>query len=208
MEARRGRILEEAGRLLSAGGIEELTVRALAQQARVTVPTIYNLIGAKEAIVAALVAEALDRLDATMAALPAARGIARGQAAVRANLDLCFSEPCRYRALYRSLTDPHASCAPFGQLFRRAGEVFTLAVREAVADEDLHGRLLALPLGHHILHGLIETFRLWGTEALSVAATEARASYVLLTGFMADATKQGRRKILERLQAVEVLLDN
>jgi AcrR family transcriptional regulator len=207
MDARRRRILAEAQHLLAGGGPDALTLRALADRAGVTVPTIYNLIGAKEQIVAALIAEALDRMDATVAALPAARGIARAEAAVRANLDICTAEPECYAALYRALHDIQASGAPLGPLFRRAGEIFCTSVREAQKDGDLHGRLLPVPLGHHILHAQIETFRLWGAGALDVAATEARALYALYAALMADATKQGRRLLLERLHRYEARLD-
>ncbi len=207
MDARRRRILAEATHLLASGGPDSLTLRALADRACVTVPTIYNLVGAKEQVVAALIAESLDRMDQAVAALPPRRGIARAEAAVRANLDMCAAEPERYGALYRSLQDVQGNCAPLGPLFRRAGETFCTAVREAQKDGDLHGRLLPLPLGHHILHTQIEIFRLWGVGALTAPATEARALYALHVGFMADATKQGRRVLLDRLQSSERVLD-
>jgi AcrR family transcriptional regulator len=207
MDARRRRILAEAQHLLAGGGTEALTIRALADRACVTVPTIYNLVGAKEQVVAALITEALDRMDAAVAALPAARGISRAEAAVRANLDMCAAEPERYAALYRTLEDVQGSAAPLGPLFRRAGETFCTAVREAQKDGDLHGRLRPVPLGHHILHAQVETFRLWGVGALDVAATEARALYTLYVTLMADATKQGRRVLLERLHIHEARLD-
>src|ERR1700733_7941442 len=164
MDARRRRILEEASRLLAAGGTEALTLRTLACRACVTVPTIYNLIGPKEQVVAALIAETLDVMDDALAAMPTLRGIARAEAAVRSNLSLCFAEPDRYGALYRSLQSiqGHPNETLLGPIFRRAGEVFHAAVREAQKDGDLHGRLRPLPLGHHILHGQIETFRVGG----------------------------------------------
>jgi len=208
MDARRRRILLEAQNLLASGGTDALTLRALADRACVTVPTIYNLVGAKEQVVAALIAEGLDCMDAAVAALPPARGIARAEAAVRANLDICFAEPERYAALYRAAQDVQGSTAPLGPLFRRAGDIFCTSVREAQKDGDLHGRLLPLPLGHHILHAQIETFRLWGTGALGVAATEARALYAFYVTLMADATKQGRRLLLERLKTCEGRLDS
>jgi AcrR family transcriptional regulator len=209
MDARRRRILEEASRLLAAGGTEALTLRTLACRACVTVPTIYNLIGPKEEIVAALIAEALDAMDDALAAMPALRGIARAEAAVRSNLTLCFAEPDRYGALYRSLQSiqGHPNETLLGPIFRRAGEVFHAAVREAQHAGDLHGRLRSLPLGHHILHAQIETFRLWGIGALSQPTTEARALYAMYVTFMADATKQGRKILLDRLQSCEAALD-
>jgi len=50
MEARRRQILEAARRLIESEGYDELTMRNLANESGVTVPTIYNLIGNKEQV--------------------------------------------------------------------------------------------------------------------------------------------------------------
>lgn len=70
MAERRSRILAAARELISEGGFDGLTMRQLAERARVSVPTVYNLIGNKflllEALLRAQVAEAL----AALARLP------------------------------------------------------------------------------------------------------------------------------------------
>ncbi len=50
MEARRQQILEAARGLIESSGYEELTMRSLALESGVTVPTIYNLIGNKQQV--------------------------------------------------------------------------------------------------------------------------------------------------------------
>lgn len=50
MEARRRQILEAARGLIETRGYDALTMRNLANESRVTVPTIYNLIGNKEQV--------------------------------------------------------------------------------------------------------------------------------------------------------------
>jgi len=210
MDARRQRILDEAGRLLGAGGVEGLTLRGLAAAACVTVPTIYNLVGCKERVVAALIAASLDELEQAQTALPAQRGLARGEQAVRASTALFFGDPARYGAVFRALQELQhqpAAQAALGPLFRRAGDVYCQAVAEAQAAGDLHGRLLPVPLGHHILHAQIENFRLWGVGSLPAPAVQARAFYALHVSFMADATRQGRKWLLERMRESEALLD-
>ena len=49
MAERRERILEAARGLVERGGYDGLTMRSLATASGVTVPTVYNLIGGKEA---------------------------------------------------------------------------------------------------------------------------------------------------------------
>jgi AcrR family transcriptional regulator len=211
MDARRQRILSAASSMLAAGGMAGLTVREVAERAGVTVPTIYNLIGSKEQLATALIAAALDQLDQALLALPDRRGLLRAQAAVHCSADLFFNAPEQYGAVFRALQDlqrdPAATKPTLGPLFRRAGEVFCQAVREAQADGTLHGRLQAVPLGHHILHCQVETYRLWGVGSLPEPAARARALYAAHVSLMADATKAGRRILLEWLKPSEAILD-
>lgn len=209
MDARRRRILDEACAMLAGGGMEGLTLRGLAGRAGVTVPTIYNLVGGKEELVASLIIEALDAQSSAMAALPPRAGIARAEAAVRCSTTLYMGAPERYGAMFRAMQDLQAqpNDTVLGPLFTRAGDVYCQAVREAQAMGELHGRLLPTPLGHHILHAQIETFRLWAVCGLHRDATAARALYALYVSLMADATKQGRKILLERLREVEAVLD-
>jgi AcrR family transcriptional regulator len=209
MDARRQRILDEACLLLADGGTEGLTLRGLAENSGVTVPTIYNLIGCKDRVVTSLIAGALDRLDEALRGVPAARGIRRAEAAVGAGVELFLGEPGRYAAVFRALQEVQGQPgdAVLGSLFRRAGEVYCLAVREAQQDGDLHGRLLPVPLGHHILHAQIEGFRLWGVGSLAAPAVRARAFYALYVSLLADATKPVRKVLLERMRGSQKILD-
>ncbi len=211
MEARRRRILDEAGRLLASGGLEALNLRTLAENACVTVPTIYNLIGSKVQVVAGLIADAERTIDDAMAALPSLRGFARAEAAVRGHITQFLYAPERYGALYRALAcvqaEAKAAAPPLQPVFRQTAEVFCTSLREAAQSGDLHGRLSPMPLARHIIHGQVETFRLWSLGLVMPAATEARLLYSLHVALMADATKQGRRILLERLRASESRLD-
>jgi len=61
MAERRERILSAARGIIGDEGYETLTMRSLAGRARVTVPTIYNLVGGKEAVLFAAVQEQTSR---------------------------------------------------------------------------------------------------------------------------------------------------
>ena len=66
MEKRRERILEQARKMLAEGGFEALNLRYLAEAAGITVPTIYNLIGNKAAILKALVMGGFAHFEASL----------------------------------------------------------------------------------------------------------------------------------------------
>jgi AcrR family transcriptional regulator len=209
MDARRQRILDEACHLLAGGGTGGLTLRALAENSGVTVPTIYNLVGCKDQVVTALIAGALDRLDEALPGPPTVRGIGRAEAAVATSAALFLGEPGRYGAVFRALQEMQGrpDDLVLGPLFRRAGEVYCQAVREAQHDGDLHGRLRPVPLGHHILHAQIESFRLWGVGTFAAPVVRARAFYALYVSLLADAAKPVRKMLLERVRESEQVLD-
>ena len=94
MAERRERILEAAREIIAVQGFEGLTVRALAEAARVTVPTIYNLIGSKDQVLLATVAEQTERW---------VRGIERAGGDVVPIIDANNRELLRRPRYYRSL---------------------------------------------------------------------------------------------------------
>lgn len=208
MDARRLRILEEAGAMLAAGGMEGLTLRGVATRAGVTVPTIYNLIGGKETVVAALIGTALDAQDAALAALPPCRGLARAEAAAEASLALYLGAPERYAGLFRALSEleANAACGALAGEFERAATTYARAVAEAQEAGDLRGALAAPVLGRHIVHGQIDVLRRWAAGGYSTDSAHAAAHYALITALLADAAKPGRKKLLAKLAPHEAVL--
>ncbi len=66
---RRQQILQAARDLITADGIGALSMRALAHRARVSVPTVYALVGGRDDVIAALLAEGAHRFDDGMGAV-------------------------------------------------------------------------------------------------------------------------------------------
>lgn len=79
---RRARILTAARQLIAERGFEGLTMRDLARASRVSVPTLYNLFGAKHALI-------LGELESTFAAVVAGMEKARGGDVVARALAVC-----------------------------------------------------------------------------------------------------------------------
>jgi AcrR family transcriptional regulator len=65
-DERRAQILRAARDLVADGGLDALTMRAVAQRARLSVPTVYNLVGSRADVVAALLDAGGDQLDALL----------------------------------------------------------------------------------------------------------------------------------------------
>jgi len=109
MAERRQRILAAARAIVAARGYEALTMRELAQRSHVTVPTLYNLIGGKQAVLAAAVEEQTARFLAAIeqraGASPAARLLAVIESCTRELLGL----PAYYRTLLHLLYTAEAA---------------------------------------------------------------------------------------------------
>lgn len=191
--------------MAAAGGGSGVTVRELAAAAGVTVPTIYNLVGSKEHVVAAIIGAALTRLEGVLAAMPEMRGIERARAIVEESLQLFFSERATYRAAFRLLQEAEggANSSVLADVFGRAADLQRLAAIEARQDAHLCGDLDPLFLGQGILHAFLTAQRYWALGAFSDQTAAARALYGLYSALLADATPAGRALILPRLRAAE-----
>jgi AcrR family transcriptional regulator len=96
---RRERILQSAREMIGSRGYESLTMRDLARAARVTVPTIYNLIGGKEALLFAAIEEQTARFLTTIESDGKTSAASRALSVI----DSCTREMLRMPHYYRSL---------------------------------------------------------------------------------------------------------
>jgi AcrR family transcriptional regulator len=106
---RRSRILAAARKLVAARGYEALTMRELAQVARVSVPTLYNLFGSKDAILVAEVESSVLRI-AAQAPRTGDSFFQRGMAGFEFGMKIVEDQPEFFRAAMRMfLTSPGTS---------------------------------------------------------------------------------------------------
>src|SRR5436190_23529851 len=133
---RRARILEAARKLVVEHGYDGLTMRDLAAAARVSVPTLYNLFGGKDAILVAEL-ERSARMIATRIAGGGASFFARGMSAFEASMDLIEESPDLHRTLMRVfLSSPET--AP---LRRRAEDGYVALMASNLAAAKAAGEL-------------------------------------------------------------------
>jgi AcrR family transcriptional regulator len=106
---RRARIGKAARQLVVERGYEGLTMRELAQKARVAVPTLYNLFGSKDAILVAEL-EASARVVASSLPLGGNSFFQRGLAAFEAGMRMVEDQPDFYReCMHMFLTSSETS---------------------------------------------------------------------------------------------------
>ena len=131
---RRERILAAARQTIGERGYASLTMRDLAQAARVTVPTIYNLIGGKEAVLFAAIEDQtqgfLESIETARRSSPVSRALAVVENTTRELLRL----PAYYQSLLGLLLTSEAAGemrALVGRALRGEFERALLEMREA-----------------------------------------------------------------------------
>ena len=179
---RRARIQKAARTLVAERGYAGLTMRDLAEAARVSVPTLYNLFGSKDAI---LGAELQAVADMVAAALPpqGESFLQRGLATFEAGMRAIESDPAFFRAVMQMFfTSPET-----GEMRRRIEDAFIATLQANLSDAQKAGQLVPwvdpalVARTMYALH--MSAFLAWGIGDIDFAAFKAwsmaGASHVL-----------------------------
>jgi AcrR family transcriptional regulator len=171
---RRARIQKAARELVATRGYAGLTMRELAQTARVAVPTLYNLFGSKDAI---LVAELEAQAMQIAAHLPDGGDsfFARGMAAFETGMQLVEKAPDLYRAvMHMFLTSPESA-----GMRRRLEEGYIAIMASNLRAAKAAGQLAdwAEPdtVARHMFALYIAAFLAWGVGELDTPGFRAAA---------------------------------
>lgn len=205
---RRVRVIETAREILSEGGVEALSMRALSVEAGVSLPTIYNLIGGRDDVLAAV----LDQLGAVFEAEVAT--------STGDTLERCFEITDRlldtmttHATLARSIVaeglTPMLADAE-SSLFKRYGLALLSALAQASTEGNLDdGAEPVLIVEQVVSLTAVRIFR-WATGDSSTDAdgTELRAAAthgigLILAGSTAD---EHRARVLARVRQAQVQL--
>lgn len=171
---RRTRILAAARALVAERGYDGLTMRDLAHAARVSVPTLYNLFGSKDAILVAELEATASRIAARVS-LAEAGFFARGAAMFEAGMGMIEEAPEFFRAVMRMfLTSPES--APV----RRRIEDGFIAMMAANLIAAKHAGQLAdwaepAIVARHMFAQYMSAFLAWGIGELDLPTFRAAA---------------------------------
>lgn len=108
---RRARILAAARKIIAAQGYDGLTMRSLAEKSRVSVPTLYNLIGGKQAILAAGLEETFEVASSALETVVSGSCVERILVSCDASTEQLLNAPAYSRELVQAFlasseTDP------------------------------------------------------------------------------------------------------
>lgn len=203
MQVRRTKILDAAKLIIAREGVAALNMRDLADQAGVTTPTIYNLVGNRDEIISEIVRDALNRLDARLSERASVRGLDRSVAIVMESIDIFCSDPETFRSLLRASEHLTAAGIEDTLQLERTVELQADAYRSAVAQQDLSGSFDPSLFGRSVVFGYRSAFREWASGRLTRRGFEAQALVALHVHLLADARPRTRRRLKENLELAQ-----
>ncbi len=188
MARRRELILEAARAVIEGEGYEGLSMRSLAAKSGVTVPTIYNLVGNKEDVLFAAVAEQTDAFVASLERTPH-----DVSAVMEATVRHLTRRPRYYRSLVVSLTnleDNHRARRLVSRAVERQLEV---CIAELAENGALESWIDPRALTERLQAGLDAATLEWARGALTTAGYRAAALYAMAL-MMIGATRGEARE--------------
>ena len=193
MAERRERILAAAQQIIGERGYQALTMRDLARAGRVTVPTIYNLIGPKEAVLFAAVGYRTDNYVARLAASEGRPPCERVLAIVDACVDEFLSLPQYYRSMLGLIYASRSASSMRLRTSHAVREPIAGALAELAAARGLAAWVDARSLASQI-ESLVQVASLrWATGSL--ADEELRSAAMHGTALMLLAVTSGSQRV-------------
>lgn len=194
------RILEAARSLVQSDGLDGLSMRRLADEAEVSVRTIYNVFGDKHAVIRALVQESFEVMDAAIAASDADDPIDR----IWETLAVSIAANCRHvpRAVVLAVVSDltlNADVAPRWRGRALMEEAFEAGVQGGMFRDDIPAHQLLDQAGPVHAHWL----RLWALGAIGDEGLRSGVLYAYDFCLLTAARPQVRTRLLDHMVTLE-----
>jgi len=205
MAKRRSRILHEARQLITGGGFETLNLRTLAQASEVTVPTIYNLVGNKESIVAALFLDALGEIEKRVGLHHNDDPLEMAVAAVTESTGMFEEDEDYYRAAfiaveYLDQSTPHHDTV--AQIYQWGEGLFIDGLIACAKRGLVRSRIAPSVLGQQILRSYRTSCRAWAFGQLTIHEFRTTALTDVYVCLAADAVETFHATLIKRISSL------
>ncbi len=203
---RRERILESARELIGELGYSGITMRELARKCRVSVPTLYNLFGGKDELLAAAVEShfrgLLDRVPGESAD--------EGHVRMLAIVEHCGGEMIRLSAYHRSLLEAFADAGDTGALQLSLASELAEALSDALELMQRERRLAAWVdarlLAGQITAASISAAVIWARGGMADASLCASMVYAACMMVLGAARGRASSELERRARSAQATL--
>jgi AcrR family transcriptional regulator len=200
-DQRRTAIVDAAYDLLREVGADELSVKMIAERADVSAATIYNLFGAKGAVLEKVYARDFEVFAAKVAAAGAMRALDAIFESIRIAADLYRSDPAFYRGM--SIGNPRAERELVISVQGPRQAFWQTLLARAVKERDLAAetRIDLVSMAMMQLGG--GAFGAWVADLASIDEMEQQTCYGLARLLLGVARPSGRIKLQARIAEIE-----
>jgi len=200
-DLRRTRIVDAAYDLLREVGADDLSVKMIAERADVSAATIYNLFGAKGAVLEKVYARDFEAFVQKVAAAGPMSALDAVFESVRIAADLYRSDPAFYRGM--SIRDPRAEPELVISVQGPRLAFWQALLARAAAERDLAAdtRIDLVSMAMMQLGG--GAFGAWVADLVDVDEMARQTCYGLARLLLGVARPAGRAKLQARIDAIE-----
>lgn len=203
MSKRRALILSCAQAIIAKQGFDALKIRDLAAQSKLTVPTIYNLIGGKNEILALMIEDLVKRLTAVQPQLPSDDIEKAFENQIDGFVELFASDESYYRAAFiagdrSGLFEQHSATGIFAQSVLLPIEACKSAVQAGL----LNGGISSEQLGRQI-YGCYRLARQdWALGHFDLEQFRRQALTGILVCLASDAVADFHQRLMQRIASL------
>jgi len=200
-DLRRTLIVDAANALMRDVGVDEISVKMIADRADVSAATIYNLFGSKAAVLEQVYARDFEAFMAKVAALGQMPALDEVFESLRIAAGLYRSDPAFYRGL--SIGNPRAEPELVISVQGPRQAFWRDLLDRAVAERDLVAATRTDLVGVAMLQLASGAFGAWCADLISVDEMEQQMSYGLARLLLGVAKPAGRVKLQARIDTIE-----
>jgi AcrR family transcriptional regulator len=200
-DERRMRIIRAAHDLMREVGVDDLSVKMIADRADVSAATVYNLFGAKAAVLDKVYEQDFEGFTSRLLAAASPTALDAMFDAIRISADLYRSDPSFYRGM--SIRNPRAE-PELVALVQKPRRLFWQTLLErAIGQRDLNSNIRTDLVGNAILFLGGGAFGSWCADLITVDEMEQQTAYGVARLLMCVARPAGRTKLQARIDDIE-----
>jgi len=203
-DERRTRIIEAANDLMREVGADDISVKMIADRADVSAATIYNLFGAKGAVLEKVYERDFAAFAGRVAASGATRALDEVFESIRIAADLYRSDPSFYRGM--TIRDPRAEPELVISVQKPRQAYWQTLLARAVAEGDLALGIRTDLVSMAMMQLGGGAFGAWCADLISIDEMETQTCYGLARLLLGVARPAGRARLEARIAAIEAAL--
>ncbi|HLZ83425.1 MAG TPA: TetR/AcrR family transcriptional regulator [Caulobacteraceae bacterium] len=203
-DQRRTKIVDAAYSLLREVGVDEISVKMIADRADVSAATVYNLFGAKGAVMSKVYERDFEGFASKVAAAGSPNAIDAIFESIRIACDLYRNDPNFYRGM--SIRNPRAEPELVVSVQNPRRTFWQTLLELAIGQGDLAPDVRADLVSMAMLQLGGGVFGWWCADLITVDEMELQTAYGIARLLLGMARPPGRAKLQRRIAAIEASL--